>query len=92
MHDLLERVLAAAHRANIGVLCMFAVRAALSQPDKLVQTVRELIDRPMRVDDLALSVNPAGVELTVPLRQSGALPFATAGDRMRRPNIGEEPC
>ena len=38
-----DRVLAAAQKKNIGVLCMFAVRAALSRPEKLRQTVRELI-------------------------------------------------
>jgi aryl-alcohol dehydrogenase-like predicted oxidoreductase len=38
-----DRVLAAAIENDIGVLCMFAVRAALSQPDKLVQTVGELL-------------------------------------------------
>jgi aryl-alcohol dehydrogenase-like predicted oxidoreductase len=39
-----ERVLAAARRRNVGVLCMFAVRAALAQPEKLRQVVKELHD------------------------------------------------
>ncbi len=38
-----ERVLAAAQRHNTGVLCMFAVRDALSQPAKLRQTITELV-------------------------------------------------
>jgi L-galactose dehydrogenase len=38
-----ERVLAETRRRNIGTLCMFAVRAALSQPDKLRETVAELV-------------------------------------------------
>jgi aryl-alcohol dehydrogenase-like predicted oxidoreductase len=39
-----ELVLAAAQRKSIGVLCMFAVRAALSRPARLVEVVRELVD------------------------------------------------
>src|SRR5690348_6964230 len=51
-----EDVLAAAIEKNVGVLCMFAVRAALSQPPKLRETVKELIrsgefDR-AKVDDV----------------------------------------
>ena len=56
------------------------------------QTMRQLVNRPMRVDDLALSVNPAGVELAVPIGQPSALPLPTAGDRMCRPDVGEESC
>jgi L-galactose dehydrogenase len=37
-----DRVLAEAHRRAIGVLNMFAVRDAFSQPDKLRQTIAEL--------------------------------------------------
>jgi aryl-alcohol dehydrogenase-like predicted oxidoreductase len=39
-----ESVLAPARRKNVGTLCMFAVRAALSQPPKLREVVRELVD------------------------------------------------
>jgi aryl-alcohol dehydrogenase-like predicted oxidoreductase len=39
-----DRVLRAAREKNIGVLGMFAVRAALSQPAKLKQTIQELLD------------------------------------------------
>jgi aryl-alcohol dehydrogenase-like predicted oxidoreductase len=38
-----ERVLAETQRRGIGVLCMFAVRDALSRPDKLRETVGELV-------------------------------------------------
>jgi aryl-alcohol dehydrogenase-like predicted oxidoreductase len=37
------RVLAETMQRNIGVLCMFAVRDALSQPEKLRQTIAELL-------------------------------------------------
>lgn len=40
-----ERVLIPAQQQAIGVLCMYAVRVALSQPDKLRQTVAELVNR-----------------------------------------------
>jgi aryl-alcohol dehydrogenase-like predicted oxidoreductase len=38
-----ERVIAEAIRRNIGVLCMFAVRNALSKPDRLREVVAELV-------------------------------------------------
>jgi aryl-alcohol dehydrogenase-like predicted oxidoreductase len=38
-----DRVLAETRRREIGVLCMFAVRDTLSQPDKLRETVGELV-------------------------------------------------
>jgi L-galactose dehydrogenase len=38
-----ERVLAETRRRGIGVLCMFAVRDALSRPDKLRETIGELV-------------------------------------------------
>jgi L-galactose dehydrogenase len=38
-----ERVLVETRRRGIGVLCMFAVRDALSQPDKLRATIGELV-------------------------------------------------
>jgi L-galactose dehydrogenase len=39
-----ERVIETAIRKNIGVLCMFAVRDALSRPEKLKEIVRELLE------------------------------------------------
>jgi aryl-alcohol dehydrogenase-like predicted oxidoreductase len=38
-----ERVLAETRRRGIGVLCMFAVRDALSRPEKLRETVADLV-------------------------------------------------
>jgi L-galactose dehydrogenase len=38
-----ERVLAEARRRGTGVLCMFAVRDALSRPEKLRETIEELV-------------------------------------------------
>jgi len=40
-----ERVLAETRRCGIGVLCMFAVRDALSRPEKLRETIGALIDQ-----------------------------------------------
>ena len=55
-----DRVLAEARRRAIGVLNMFAVRDALSQPDKLRQTIAELA-RQGRVDGDALDAqDPLG--------------------------------
>jgi aryl-alcohol dehydrogenase-like predicted oxidoreductase len=51
-----QRVLAAAQQRDIGVLCMFAVRSALSQPALLSKIVRQLhesdtLDGPVDLDD-----------------------------------------
>jgi aryl-alcohol dehydrogenase-like predicted oxidoreductase len=51
-----DRVLAPARQHAIGVLCMYAVRVALSQPDKLRQTVAELVDQGL-LDSGALDPN-----------------------------------
>jgi aryl-alcohol dehydrogenase-like predicted oxidoreductase len=40
-----ERVFTETQRQGIGVLCMFAVRDALSRPEKLRQTIDELIEQ-----------------------------------------------
>jgi aryl-alcohol dehydrogenase-like predicted oxidoreductase len=40
-----DRVLAETRRRGIGVLCMFAVRDALSRPDKLRETIGELVQQ-----------------------------------------------
>lgn len=40
-----ERVFAETIKRNIGVLCMFAVRDALSRPEKLRETIAELIQK-----------------------------------------------
>lgn len=40
-----DRVLTLAIRQDVGVLCMFAVRDALSRPNKLRETVRNLVEQ-----------------------------------------------
>jgi aryl-alcohol dehydrogenase-like predicted oxidoreductase len=40
-----DRVLAETRRKNIGVLCMFAVRDALSRPEKLRETMDALVQQ-----------------------------------------------
>lgn len=47
------RVLIEAQRKNIGVLCMFAVRSALSQPDKLHQVITTLAEQGL-IDETAI--------------------------------------
>jgi aryl-alcohol dehydrogenase-like predicted oxidoreductase len=55
-----DRVFAEARLRAIGVLCMFAVRDALSQPDKLRQTIAELA-RQGAIDPQALDAeDPLG--------------------------------
>ncbi len=53
------RVLAEAQRQNIGVLCMFAVRSALSQPERLKQTVATLVQQGL--------IDPQAIDLQDPL-------------------------
>ncbi len=54
-----QRVFAASRKHDVGVLVMFAVRLALSRPDRLREVVRELADRG--------EVDPAEVDLDDPL-------------------------
>jgi aryl-alcohol dehydrogenase-like predicted oxidoreductase len=54
-----DRVLAETRRRGIGVLCMFAVRDALSRPDKLRETVGELVRQGL--------IDPERVDLQEPL-------------------------
>jgi L-galactose dehydrogenase len=54
-----ERVLAETRRRGTGVLCMFAVRDALSRPEKLRETIGELIGQGL--------IDPAAVEPQDPL-------------------------
>jgi aryl-alcohol dehydrogenase-like predicted oxidoreductase len=54
-----ERVLAETRRRGTGVLCMFAVRDALSRPEKLRETIDDLV-RQGRID-------PTGLEPEDPL-------------------------
>lgn len=55
-----ERVLAETRRRNIGVLCMFAVRDALSRPDKLRETIGELVSQGLIARDAVDPQNPLG--------------------------------
>jgi aryl-alcohol dehydrogenase-like predicted oxidoreductase len=54
-----ERVFAETRRRGTGVLCMFAVRDALSRPAKLRQTVADLLQQGL--------IDPAAVNLQDPL-------------------------
>jgi aryl-alcohol dehydrogenase-like predicted oxidoreductase len=55
-----DRVLAETQRNNIGVLCMFAVRDALSRPEKLQQTLLELAKQGLIDRDTIDPENPLG--------------------------------
>lgn len=58
-----ERVLTETLKNNIGVLCMFAVRDALSRPEKLRQTIAELVEQGL-VDREAIDLrDPLGFVL-----------------------------
>jgi aryl-alcohol dehydrogenase-like predicted oxidoreductase len=58
-----ERVLAEARRRDIGVLCMFAVRDALSRPEQLRTTIAELVQQG-KLDAGAVNMNdPLGFVL-----------------------------
>ena len=54
-----QRVLAAAMEQDIGILVMFAVRKALSRPERLVEVVGELLDQGL--------VDASGVDRADPL-------------------------
>jgi aryl-alcohol dehydrogenase-like predicted oxidoreductase len=53
-----DRVLAETRRRGIGVLCMFAVRDALSRPDKLRETIGALVQQGLIAPDALDSQNP----------------------------------
>jgi aryl-alcohol dehydrogenase-like predicted oxidoreductase len=55
-----ERVFAETRRQAIGVLCMFAVRDALSRPAKLHETVAELVRQGLIDADALDTQNPLG--------------------------------
>ena len=79
-----ETVLRAAIENNIGVLIMFAIRRALSQPAKLKATIQSLID--------SGEVDPRDIDLANPLSflvESGAAPsVADAAYRFCRDEPG----
>jgi L-galactose dehydrogenase len=55
-----DRVLAETRRRDIGVLCMFAVRDALSRPEKLRQTIDELLRQGLIDPDAVDVADPLG--------------------------------
>ena len=55
-----DRVLAEARRRDAGMLCMFAVRDALSRPDKLRQTIAELVQQGLIDRDVLNPHDPLG--------------------------------
>jgi L-galactose dehydrogenase len=55
-----DRVLAETIRRDIGVLCMFAVRDALSRPEKLRQTIAELVQQGLIERDAVDLQDPLG--------------------------------
>jgi len=55
-----ERVLAETRRRGIGVLCMFALRDALSRPDKLRETIAELLRQGLIDRDAVDADDPLG--------------------------------
>lgn len=79
-----DRVLAETIRRDIGVLCMFAVRDALSRPEKLRQTIAELVEQG-RIDRQAVDLqDPLGF-LT---REAGAESLPDAAYRFCRAEPG----
>jgi aryl-alcohol dehydrogenase-like predicted oxidoreductase len=58
-----ERVLAEARRRDIGVLCMFAVRDALSRPEKLRETIADLARQGLVDAEAAGGHDPLGFTL-----------------------------
>ncbi|RYF41609.1 MAG: aldo/keto reductase, partial [Cytophagaceae bacterium] len=79
-----ERVLAATQRQDIGVLDMFAVRQAFSQPAKLREIIAELVQQGLIAQD--------SVDLEAPLeflvRQDGAQNLVDAAYRFCRAEPG----
>lgn len=80
-----ERILPHTQGRDIGVLDMFAVRRALSQPEKLRQTVAELIQQGSMRPDAALNPDdPLGFLL----REGGARSLPDAAYRFCRAEPG----
>ncbi len=55
-----DRVLVETPRRDIGVLCMFAVRAAFSRPEKLQRTITELVNAGLIDRDALDPADPLG--------------------------------
>ena len=75
-----ERVLPHTLRQDIGVLDMFAVRRALSQPEKLRQTVSDLVAQGVVDGDTVDAGDPLGLLL----HDAGAVSLTDAGYRFCR--------
>ncbi|MDF1512372.1 MAG: aldo/keto reductase [Anaerolineae bacterium] len=79
-----DRVFAATIEKNIGILIMFAVRRALSQPERLVQVIGELIQNGQ--------VDPGDIDRDNPLgfliHEEGALSVPDAAYRFCRDEPG----
>ena len=68
-----ERVLTTTQAQNIGTLCMFAVRRALSQPEALRELLRELVaDKLVNESELEGLANEAANPLGFALKEGGA--------------------
>jgi aryl-alcohol dehydrogenase-like predicted oxidoreductase len=79
-----ERVFRQTIAKNIGVLVMFAVRRALSQPDKLVEALNELVaNGQLDPDDVAMD-DPLGFVV----REGGAVSLPDAAYRFCRDEPG----
>jgi aryl-alcohol dehydrogenase-like predicted oxidoreductase len=79
-----ERVIDAAIRKDIGVLCMFAVRDAMSKPAKLRGIVRELLESGQLRGDEIDSNDPLGFVL----QESGSPSLMDAAYRFCRDEPG----
>jgi L-galactose dehydrogenase len=80
-----ERVLLHTQQRNIGVLNMFAVRQALSRPEKLQQTITELIQKgELKAGDVLDGENPLGFLV----REGGAYNLPDAAYRFCRAEPG----
>jgi aryl-alcohol dehydrogenase-like predicted oxidoreductase len=75
-----DRVFPAAMEKNVGILIMFAVRLALSRPERLAEVMRELIDREQ--------VDPSDIDMDDPLgflvHEGGAASLTDAAYRLCR--------
>lgn len=79
-----QRVFPETIRQNIGVLVMFAIRNALSRPERLREVIQELIDRGQ--------LDPADIDGAAPLdfllREGGAISVPDAAYRFGRDEPG----
>ena len=79
-----ERVLAQAMEENIGILIMFAVRLALSRPDRLIAVVQELVKQGQVDAEDVSEQDPLGFLI----REGGAVSVPDAAYRFCRDEPG----